>query len=63
MESVVPLTVRKALIIYISIVVVAIAAAWALAYWYDWQSGMILLTVVLIEHAWRIVKHIRQNKP
>lgn len=57
------MTVRRALIIYISIVVVAIAAAWALAYWYDWQSGMILMTVVLIEHAWRVVKRIRQNKP
>lgn len=61
MESVVQVTVRRALIIYISIVVAAIAAAWAIAYWYDWQAGMILLTVVLIEHAWRVVKRIGQN--
>ncbi len=61
-EGVVPLTIRKALIFYGASVVFLLAAAWCLALFYDWQSGMILLTVVLLEHAWRVVRMIMRNK-
>lgn len=57
------MTIRKALIFYLSMVMLLVVAAWALALLYDWQSGMVLMTVVLIEHVWRVVKRIRQSKP
>ena len=57
------MTVRKALIFYLSMVALLVAVAWALALYYDWRAGMTLLTVTLLEHVWRVVKRIRQNKP
>lgn len=54
------MTIRRALIFYLGIITIAIVGAWALAFLYDWQAGMILLTVVLLEHAWRWVKIIRR---
>lgn len=55
------MTVRKALIFYLSVLAIAIVGAWLLAVYYDWRGGMALLTVVLIEHAWRVVNMILRN--
>lgn len=56
------MTIRKAIIFYLSTVIVLLAAGWGVALWYDWRAGMIVMTVVLLEHVWRVVKSIRQNR-
>jgi positive regulator of sigma E activity len=56
------MTIRTALIFYISVLVIAIAGAWALAYYSEWWVGMALLTILVLEHAWRVVKRIRKNQ-
>jgi hypothetical protein len=55
------MTVRKALIFYLSVVAVTIGAAWAWAFWSDWRIGMVVMTMLVIEHVWRVVKMIRRN--
>jgi hypothetical protein len=55
-------TIRKALIFYLSMVALAIGVAWAFAYYSEWWIGMILLTMLVFEHVWRYVKVITRNK-
>lgn len=56
------MTIRKALIFYLSMVALAIGVAWAFAYYSEWWIGMILLTMLVFEHVWRYVKVITRNK-
>jgi len=56
------MTIRKALAFYLSMLVLAIAVAWAIAYFYAWWAGMALLTLLVLEHAWRVVRRIVRNK-
>jgi dolichyl-phosphate-mannose--protein O-mannosyl transferase len=57
------MTIRTALIFYVSTIVLAIAVAWFIGYAIAWWAGMAVLTVLVLEHAWRVVKRIRQNQP
>ena len=57
------MTIRQALASYLGIVLLAIAGAWVVGYFVEWWAGMMLLTVLVLEHAWRVVKRIRQNTP
>jgi len=56
-------TIRRALLFYLSTIALAIGVAWLIGYVIAWWAGMAVLTVLVLEHAWRVVKRIRQNKP
>jgi len=55
------MTIRKALIFYGVSLLVALLVAWALAYFVAWWDGMVLMTVIVLDHARHEFKIIRRG--
>jgi hypothetical protein len=64
LESVGAMKVRAAIVFYVLALLFMLAVPWAIAlYSDDWRAGMALMTVFLIQHAWREVRRMLRNKP
>ncbi len=54
-------TLRWSFVVVLILMVVAIVVAWALALWVSWQAGMVLLSVLLLEAWYKLLRRILRD--
>ena len=55
------MTIRKALIFYSVSLLFALLVAWTIAYFAAWWAGMVIMTVIVLDHARHEFKIIRRG--